>query len=41
MLSSHILVKAVAEDLTSVLEGNVTASGDMFREIFEIFVKAL
>ena len=38
---SHSLVKPVSEDLTPVFEENVTAVGDIFREIFEVFVEHL
>jgi hypothetical protein len=40
-VSSHSLVKPVSEDLTLVLEENVTAGGDIFGEIFEIFLERL
>jgi hypothetical protein len=40
-VSSQSLAKPVSEDLKSVLDGNVTAGGDIFRETFEIFVERL
>jgi hypothetical protein len=40
-VSSQSLVKPASEDLTSALDENVAAGGDIFREIFEIFVENL